>query len=60
MHEGLGFLAPKYHPKRKSQLDVYFATSRQDWLVIAKPKMSSDQPKTLPRVDMNFFNRIFY
>jgi len=38
-HGGLGFLAPKYHPKT-----IYFVTSRQDWLDMASPKMSSDQP----------------
>jgi len=31
-HEGLGFLASK------KQLYIYFATSRQDWLGIAKLK----------------------
>ena len=35
-HKGLGFLAPKYHPK--NQLNIYFMTSRQDWLGIAKLK----------------------
>ena len=38
-HEGLEILALKYH-----QLNVYFVTSRQDWLGIAKPKITSDQP----------------
>ena len=35
-HEGLGFLVPKYLPQ--NQLNIYFVTSTQDWLGIAKPK----------------------
>ena len=34
-HRDLGFLA-KYHPQ--NQLNIYFVTSMQDWLGIAKPK----------------------
>ena len=37
-------LAPKYH-----QLNIHFVTSRQDWLSIAKPKITLDQPQTLPQ-----------
>ena len=45
-HEGLGFIAQKHHP---NQLDIYFVTSRKDWLGIAKPKnvfRSAKKPST--------------
>ena len=32
---------PKISPQ--NQLNIYFVTSRQDWLGMAKLKMSSDQ-----------------
>ena len=35
-HEGLGFFVPKIPPQ--NQLNIYFVTSKQDWLGIAKPK----------------------
>ena len=35
-HEGSGFLVQKYHPKKPA--NIYFETSKQDWLGKAKPK----------------------
>jgi len=62
-HKGLGFLAPKLHPK--NQINVYFVTSRQDWLGIAKPqKCLQINHKPFHKVNIKYlkfllFNRIF-
>ena len=45
-HAELGFSSQKYHPKTTS-----FMTTWQHWL---GPKMSSEQPQTLPKVSMEF------
>ena len=53
LYIGIIKVCPKISPK--NQLDIYFVTSRRNWLGIAKPKMSSDQP-----IKDIVFNRIFY